>query len=150
MKKKEEKPKQLNLGLKSPLSNFIHIISYRISNSFRVFDLMKYAKDPTVWFINTAIVSLIVLQIFTLITTFNRLPTVLPLVEFYNLDSLKLAERDYILVIPAISIITLLITFILSYKWYNREKELVKLLMLITLFSTFALTVHILRLIAIY
>lgn len=150
MKKKIEKPQQLDLGFKQPFFNFLHVIKYRLKNSFRIFDLMKYAKDPTVWLLNTASVSLITLQTYILITTYNRLPKILPLIEFYNIEAMKLSSRDSVFSIPALSTVILLTAIILSYRWYNREKELVKLLMFITTFSILVLTIHLLKIIAIY
>ncbi|MBI2357268.1 hypothetical protein HYV12_04425 [Candidatus Dojkabacteria bacterium] len=149
-RKNKEEFKQLNLGLKSPLSNYLLKIGSKVSESFRIFDLMKYGKDSMVWFLNTVSTSLVALQVYLILTTIKDLPSSLPIINYYNIDSMRLLERDFTLAIPIISILILIISFLLSYRWYNREKELVKLLLYIQLLSILALTVHLLKIVAIY
>lgn len=150
MRKKKEEAKQLSLGLRSPFSNYLALFNSKISDSFKIFELMKYAKDPVVWIINTINISLLALQAWILLQRIEDLPTKIPLVQYYNLDAMKLIERDFFISMPILSGALIIASILLSYKWFNREKILVKFLLYITLLSTMLLTYHLIKIVQSY
>jgi len=150
VKKKKEEAKQLSLGLKSPFSNYLTSVNAKISDSFKVFELMKYAKDATVWIINTLTISMLALQTWILMGKVPELPTKIPLVEYYNIDAMKLIDRQFLFVVPGLTALLVLSSILLSYKWFNKEKILVKFLLYITLLSTILLTYHLIKIVQSY
>ncbi len=149
-KKPKEENKQLELGLKSPFSNYIRKFTSRISASLTVFELMKYAKDPMVWILNTLSISMLAAQIYMVLENIRILPTLLPLINYYNFDAMKLVGREYVLIVPGVSLLLIVFSLMLSYKWYNREKELVKILLYIQTLSVGVLTYHLLKIVTLF
>lgn len=142
-KKKKDTNKQLDLGLPSPFTNELAKIKTKTQDKLTRFELMKYAKDGLVWFFNTLAFCLIGLQGLMIYLTYSKLPRIIPLLNFPLTDNDRLVGREFIVAIPVFSLIFFLFSTLSSYKEYNREKELMRLLVIISTLSILFLTLHI-------
>ena len=135
-KEKEEKPKQLDLGIKEPFKNKFLKISNSLQLALLKFEVRKFLKDPLVW--ATFVISLVLIgqQIYLIFMNLGSLPTYLPIFRHFISIPQKLTIKDYIIIFPTISTIALLLSFLFTSRYYNSEKSLTKILLFSSLLCT--------------
>ena len=152
-KKKTPKPvkeKQLDLGLKqSPLNNIVKH-KENLERFKAKWDIRKYTKSSWVWFTIVISISLITTQIYTVIEHINLLPKKFPLYQFYVDNTERLVSSEMVYLVPAVSLILLIIGIIFSNKFYNKERNLSNTLLMVMLCSIIIITVSLIRLINLY
>ena len=103
-KKKEEKAKQLSLGLRSPFVN----IFFNIKNVFKkravYFENNKYIRDQLVWSMTSLQIVLILLQLVLILNTISKLPTMIPLISFTNNPAYSILSKYFIIFNPVLSL----------------------------------------------
>lgn len=149
-KEKDKKDGQLKLSLKE--SFFSGIAKYK--NRFELFraqwDIKRYTKSNWVWFTIILSISLLITQIYTIIEKFSLLPTKIPIFKIYIDANSTLASREFIYLIPGISLVLILIGVIFSNKYYNKERNLSNTLLWAMILSVTVATLGLIRLIDLY
>lgn len=146
MEKKDTKEKQLEFGLKNPPQN----IYYKYKDQYELWlsrlEVYKFMNDTLTWFILIISISLISTQIYS-IQNIESMPSKIPIFGYFLTLSLRLADSIWIYIYPGISTIVVLIGFIFANKYYHRERELSKALLISVLLSTLSLSVILLKLV---
>ena len=149
-KEKRKKDDQLELNLKQ--SVFSGIAKYK--NRFELFrakwDIKRYTKSNWVWFTIIISLSLLITQIYTIVEKFSSLPTKLPILQIYIDANKTLIAKDLIYLIPAISLILIIVDVIFSNKYYNKERNLANTLLLSMVLGVGIATIALIRLIDLY
>lgn len=153
MKKKQDKKeevKQLDLGIKEPFKNRFFKIKRSFDLAVLKFEVRKFLKDPLVW--ATLVISLILItqQVYLIYRDLPLLPKYLPIFRYFIAASRKLAVKDYIILFPTISIVTLLLSFSFTSRYYNSEKALTKILLFTSLLCTISQTLILIDLIRLF
>jgi hypothetical protein len=149
-KKDIKKDPQLKLSLKE--SFFSGIATYK--NRFELFrakwDIKRYTKSNWVWFTIIISLSLLVTQIYTILEDFSSLPTKIPIFQIYIDAQKTLAKKEFIYLIPGISILVIILGILFSNKYYNKERNLANTLLWSMLLSVAVATLALIRLIGLY
>lgn len=142
----EKKEKQLDFGLKNPPQN----IYYKYKDQYDLWlarlETHKFMKDILVWFVLICSISLIFTQIYT-IETLNRLPSQIPVFSYFFTLSMRLADSYWIYTYPAISTIVLLVGIYLSNRYFHKERELAKVLLITILLANISLAIIFMKLV---
>jgi hypothetical protein len=151
MKKKVKKPKeketQLDLGIKEPFKNKFFKVKGKADKVARRIEARKALKDPLTWGVIIISIVLIFTQGFLICSNFDKMPSLLPIFQYQIQNTSKLVDKWYLLVYPGISISTLVLSIIFTSKYYSRETNLSKLLNVVALLNTLAMTVILIDLI---
>ena len=143
---KEKKEKQLNFGLKNPPQN----IYYKYKDQYELWlsrlETYKFMKDILMWFVLIMSASLITTQVYIL-QTLDKLPSKIPVFNYFSTPSLRLAGSIWVYTFPAISIVVLLAGLIFANRYYHRERELAKTIIVSILLATVSLSVILLKLV---
>lgn len=149
-KKDKKKNDQLKLSLKE--SFFGGIAKYK--NRFELFrakwDIKRYTKSNWVWFTVVLSLSLIATQIFTILENFSSLPQRIPIFAIYIEAEKTLADRGFVYLIPAISILITVVSIIFSNRYYNKERNLSNTLLWGMFLANLVATLALIRLINLY
>lgn len=139
-KEKEKKEKQLDFGLKNPPQN----IYYKYKDQYEIWlsglETHRFMKDLLMWFVLIMSVSLISTQIYTILNL-EILPSKIPVLNYFFSLHLRLVDSFWIYFFPSLSILVLFFGFLFANKYYHRERELSKLLLVAILLSTLSLSV---------
>jgi len=131
--KKEKKEKQLDFGLKGTPKN----IYYKYKEQYELWlaglETKKFIKDPLTWLSIILSISLVVTQVY-LIESKDKIPQKVPLFNYYLSPVKKLVYDEYLYLLPLLCIVILLITIFLSNKYYHKERDLAKIIILVSLF----------------
>lgn len=149
-RKRKDKVTQLELGLNSPFSNSLVKLTTKVSKSMMFFDLMKFAKDPIIWILTTISVILIGIQVYLIYISIPDLPSLIPLVNYHNFDEMKLYSSQVAYAVPILSSVLVISSILLSYRWYNKEKDIIKFFIFLVFLSIIANTYHIVKLLTLY
>lgn len=149
-KEQEEKPKQLDLGIKEPFKNRFFKIKNSIDLALLKFEVRKFLKDPLVWAALTIGLVLIGYQVYLIVINLDSLPTYVPVFRYFISIPRKLVVKDYIILFPTISIVTLLISFIFTSRYYNSEKSLTKMLLFTSLLCSISQTLILIDLVNLF
>ncbi len=147
VQKKEDKNIQLGLKIKEPFKNKFFKIKGKTDSLLTQLEVRKFLKDIFFWFVLIISLLLIAYQIYIIVISLNNLPSLLPILRYNIATSAKLTSRTYLVIYPAISLISLVTATFLAIKIYNREKFLTKLLLLATLLCSVSMTVSLIQLI---
>ncbi len=137
--KKEKKEKQLDFGLKNPPQN----IYYKYKDQYELWlsklETRKFTQDILTWFVLITTSSLIFTQIYS-IQTLENLPTRIPVFNYFFTLSMRLVNSNWIYIYTAMGILLLLIGTYFANKYYHREKELSKVLLIAVLLANISLS----------
>jgi len=153
MKKKQEKKeevKQLDLGIKEPFKNRFFKIKRSFDLAVLKFEVRKFLKDPLVWATLVITLILVAQQVYLIYTNLPLLPELLPIFRYFIAVSQKLAVKDYVIIFPTISMVTLLLSFSFTSRYYNSEKALTKILLFTSLLCTISQTLILIDLIRLF
>ena len=148
--KEDRKEQQLDLGIKEPFKNRFFKIKNKISLAILKFEVKKFLKDPLLWASLVICLILISHQIYTIANSFDTLPKYLPIFRHFISIPRKLVEKEYIVIFPIISFISLLLSLIFTSRYYNTEKVLTKFLLFSAILCTIAQSLIIIHLITIF
>lgn len=130
--KKEKKEKQLEFGLKGTPKN----IYYKYKKQYELWlaglETKKFIKDPLTWLTIMLSSSLITTQLY-LIESKDRIPKKVPILNYFLNPTKKLVPEEYLYLLPLLSIIILLITIFLSNRYYHKERDLSKIIIIAAL-----------------
>jgi hypothetical protein len=149
-KKKDSQPKeekQLDLGIKEPFKNRFYKLKGKTDKAVQRLEVRRYLQDPLTWGVIIISLFLIATQGYLIYTNWDKFPTLIPIFKYQLLNAQKLADSEYVLIYPALSLMALIFTIIVTGKFYSREKYLVKFLLVSTFLSSFSLTVILIDLI---
>ncbi len=145
-KPKEEKVKQLDLGIKDPFKNKIYKIKGKTDNIILQFEVRKFFKDPFFWFVIVFSLIMIAQQIYWIMTNISQFPSLTPILN-YNLSSdTRLLPKEYLYIFPSISIFSIIMSTIVTARYYNKEKMLSKLVLLCGLLASISGTIMLIHL----
>ena len=143
--KKEEKEKQLDFGLKNPPQN----IYYKYKDQYELWlsklETRKFTQDILTWFVLIISSSLIFTQIYS-IESLESLPTRIPVFNYFFTLSMRLVNSNWIYIYPGIGILLLLTGTYYANRYYHREKELSKVLLIAVLLANLSLSVIFMKL----
>ncbi len=146
---KKKKEKQLEFGLKNTPKN----VYYKYKEQYEIWlaglETKKYIKDPLTWFTIILSTTLIATQIY-LIEREVRIPSKLPIFSYFLNPSKRLIPDEYIYFIPIFCAILLVITIILTNRYYHRERELSSVLSIVTLLANISICVVFIKLFLIF
>jgi hypothetical protein len=153
MKRKDnsqEETKQLDLGIKEPFKNRFFKVKRSFDFAILKLEIRKFLKDPLVW--ATLVISLVLIaqQVYLILTNLSTLPLYVPVFRYFISVPQKLVEKDYIIIFPTISVISLLLSFLFTSRYYNSEKTLTKLLLFAALLCTLSQTAILIDLINLF
>ncbi|MGI6423305.1 MAG: hypothetical protein ACOX0X_01615 [Candidatus Dojkabacteria bacterium] len=144
--KEEKKEKQLDFGLKNPPQN----VYYKYKDQYELWlarlETNKFMKDILVWFTLIISISLIFTQIYT-IETLDRLPSKIPVFSYYLTLSSRLVSSHWIYLYPIISIVILLTGMYISNKYFHKERDLAKTLLITILLANISLAIIFMKLV---
>lgn len=130
--KKEKKEKQLEFGLKGTPKN----IYYKYKKQYELWlaglETKKFIKDPLTWLSIIISLSLITTQVY-LIESKDRIPQKVPVLNYFINPTKKLVHDEYLYLLPLLSVIILLLTIFLSNKYYHKERDLSKIIIIVSL-----------------
>jgi len=145
-KPKEEKVKQLDLGIKDPFKNEIYKIKGKTDNIILQFEVRKFFKDPFFWFVIVFSLVMLAQQIYWIQTNISNFPALTPILN-YNLSSdMRLLPKIFLYIFPMISIFSIIVSTIVIAKYYNKEKMLSKLVLLCSLLACVSGTIMLIHL----
>ena len=145
-KPKEEKVKQLDLGIKDPFKNKIYKIKGKTDNIILQFEVRKFFKDPFFWFVIVFSLVMLAQQIYWIQTNISNFPALTPILN-YNLSSdIRLLPKIFLYIFPTISIFSIIVSTIVIAKYYNKEKMLSKLVLLCSLLACVSGTIMLIHL----
>ena len=145
-KPKEEKVKQLDLGIKDPFKNKIYKIKGKTDNIILQFEVRKFFKDPFFWFVTVFSLVMLAQQIYWIQTNISNFPALTPILN-YNLSSdMRLLPKIFLYIFPTISIFSIIVSTIVIAKYYNKEKMLSKLVLLCSLLACVSGTIMLIHL----
>lgn len=145
---KEEEYKQLGLDIKEPFSNRFYKIKRKFDDTVLKFEILKFLKDPILWAMLVIGVILILYQIYSIQKNYDTLPQYLPIYRYFIVVRDKLVEKKHIWIYPIISISVLIPSFFVVPTNYNKEKSLIKLLMIVVLLCIIAQTIILVELLS--
>lgn len=148
-KEKTEEVKQLDLDIKEPFKNRFYKAKRKFTTTVLILEVRKFLKDPLVWALLVISIFLIYFQIMSILRVFEDLPSSIPILAFYSTPSKQLIEKDFIYIIPALSVFFLLVAIIFISRNYNRERNIVKLLLVSMLIFVLFLTISLIKIVAI-
>lgn len=132
-KPKEEKVKQLDLGMKDPLKNKILKIKGKTDKAILHFEVRKFFKDPLFWFVLVFNLIMVAQQIYWIYTHINIFPAITPILNYNLSPELRLASKEFLYIFPIISLFSIIISTIIISRFYNKEKMLSKFVLLCSL-----------------
>ena len=139
-KEKDKKEKQLDFGLKNPPQN----IYYKYKDQYELWlsklETHRFMKDLLMWFVLIMSVSLIATQVYTILNL-EILPSKIPVLNYFFILNLRLVNSIWIYLFPSLSILVLILGFLFANKYYHRERELSKTLLVVILLTTLSLSV---------
>ena len=144
-----EEVKQLDLDIKEPYKNKFYKLKRDFDTTVLQLEVIKFLKDPLVWAMFVISAILIYFQIQTILENIQTLPTYLPILRFYTSPTKQLIETKYLYAFPVLSASLLVVSTFFISKNYNREKNLVKLLLVSTLILVIFLTIALINLVSI-
>lgn len=147
-KEKKEEYKQLNLDIREPFSNKFFKIKGIFDKKILSLEVLKFLKDPLLWAVLVIGVIFTIYQLYIIQTNYQSLPTVLPILKYFITAKEQLVSKELLYIYPSISAISLLLTILLTPKYYNRERSFVKLLMSCCLLCCIAQTIILIDLIS--
>lgn len=147
MNKKEtkEKEKQLDLGLKNAPQNIFYKYKDRYDIWIAGLETKKFIKDPLTWFVLILSLTLIFTQIYN-ITEIERIPTEIPIFNYFLNYSKRLTSKEWIYTYPAMGTFVLLVGLFISNTYYHKEKLLSRTLLLIILLTNISLCIVFMKL----
>ena len=143
MKKKskkvsEEKPQQLDLGIKEPFINKFFKIKSNLDLAILRFEVRKFLKDPLIWAGLVITIVLLLHQCYLIYTNYVDFPVYLPVFKYFISIPNKLVNKEFVAIFPIITIFSLILTFIFTPRFYNSEKILTKFLIFSLLLCSLA------------
>ncbi len=145
----KEEVKQLDLEIKEPFKNKFYKAKRNFDTAVLYLEVRKFLKDQLVWALIVIGGLLTYYQVNMSIERIDTLPKYIPILQFYTSPSKQLIETKYIYLIPAITGTILLLSMVLISRNYNREKNLVKLLLVSTLIFVIFLTIILINIVSI-
>lgn len=144
---KKEVYKQLPLGLKHSFFNGFKNLQKKFFDWFLVFELHRFAKDLSIWLFFSAMFSLIIYQFAIIVNRFAQLPHILPILQTVTIDKDKLLRTEFIYALPISCAVILILSYVMSYKFYEKNKDLVLYFLLISTITTVVITISLLKII---
>ena len=145
-KEKAKKEKQLDFGLKNPPQN----IYYKYKDQYELWlsklETHRFMKDLLMWFILIMSLSLIVTQIYTILNL-EIIPSRIPVLNYFFTLGLRLVNSIWIYLFPSLSILVLILGFIFANKYYHKERELSKTLLVVILLTILSISILFFRLV---
>ncbi|MFA5622636.1 MAG: hypothetical protein WC981_00130 [Candidatus Dojkabacteria bacterium] len=143
--KKEKKEKQLDFGLKNPPQN----IYYKYKDQYELWlsklETRKFTQDILTWFVLIISSSLIFTQIYS-IQTLENIPSKIPVFNYFFTLSMRLVSSNWIYTHTVIGVLLLVVGTYYANKYYHREKELSKVLLIAVLLANISLSVIFMKL----
>lgn len=146
-RKKEDKNTQLGLKIKEPFKNKFFKIKGKTDSLLTQLEIRKFLKDIFFWFVLVISILMIAYQVYIVLVNLDNLPSLLPILRYNIAASAKLTAKIYLVIYPAISLLSLFAATFLAVKIYNREKFLTKLLLLAALLCCVSMTISLIQLI---
>lgn len=136
--KKDKKEKQLDFGLKGTPKN----VYYKYKEQYELWlaglETKKFIKDPLTWLSIIFSISLIATQVY-MIESQEKIPTKIPLFNYFIGPMKKLAPDEYLYFPPLLCILLLLLTIFLSNKYYHKERDLSKMIIIVSLLANLSI-----------
>lgn len=146
---KKQKEKQLDFGLKNTPKN----VYYKYKEAYDIWlaglETKKYIKDPLTWFTIILSSTFIGTQIY-LIEKEGKLPSKIPIFNYFLNPSKRLIPNDYIYLLPLSCSILLIVTITLTNRYYHRERELSRALSIVTLLANISICLLFIKLFLIF
>ena len=130
--KKEKKEKQLDFGLRGTPRNVYYKYKKQYDLWLAGLETKKFVKDPLTWLTIILSISLVVTQVY-LIESKDKIPQKVPIFNYFLNPVKKLTYDEYLYLLPLLCTLILLLTIFLSNKYYHKERDLSKIIMIVAL-----------------
>lgn len=145
---KKEESKQLGLDIKEPFKNRFFKVKGNVDSKMRQMEVRRFFREPFLWLALVIGIILILHQVTLILQNIDLLPSYLPIFKFYLASQEQLAEKIYIYIYPIISASVLFLSFLFTVRYYNRERNFTKILLLSSLLCIFAQSIILIDLIS--
>lgn len=142
----EEKTKQLDLGIKEPFKNKVFKVKGKANVMLLQFEVRKFFKDPFYWFVGVFSVAMLLQQGLWLYNNINKFPTLTPILNYNLAPENRLVDKHFLYIFPVISLISIIVSIIITIKYYNKEKMLTTFALLCTLLACISGTIMLIHL----
>lgn len=149
-KSQEKTPKQLSLGLNSPVSNIFTNLKWRVTSRLNLFEANTFINDPIVWFFAVIQLVAIFYQLIYILNGLPKLPSVLPLFDYASTTSTFLIPKLYFGLLPIAGFFVFAYTFRLSRSYYFRNSLLAHYILFISSLSIIVMCLHLIKIFSQY
>ncbi len=138
MREKKKKETQLDLNLHNARKNVYYKYKKQYDIWLASLETKKFIKDPFTWFSIITSISLIATQLHILKQR-EYIPKKIPIFNYFLSPAKRLAPMEFVYFIPILCSIIVIISIILSNKYYHTERELAKVILIVSLLSNTSL-----------
>ncbi len=131
---------QLKLELKDPPINIFYKIKERLYYQYKIFEMQRYFRNFTVWLLIILTATIISIQVYYLQEYITKLPHKIPFLQMYLSLEKRLIPHSYLLSIPVITSLFLILSILLSYIIFIKNKYMAVLTLFYTTISGGLLT----------
>jgi len=132
----KQEEKQLDLGIKDPFKNKIYKIKGKTDTMILQFEVKKFLKDNFFWFIIVTNTVMLAQQGLWLHNNIQRFPSLTPILNYNLSPENRIASKYFLYIFPIITLLSIIISVIVTTKYYNKEKMLTKFILLCTLLTS--------------
>jgi len=132
----KQEEKQLDLGIKDPFKNKIYKIKGKTDTMILQFEVKKFLKDNFFWFIIVTNTVMLAQQGLWLHSNIQRFPSLTPILNYNLSPENRIASKYFLYIFPIITLLSIIISVIVTTKYYNKEKMLTKFILLCTLLTS--------------
>jgi hypothetical protein len=128
MEKKEiskEKDTQLGLKIKDPLKNKFFKIKGKTDTYLTQLEVRRFLKDAFFWFVVVISITMAGYQVYLIVRNLDILPSLIPVLRYNLQSSGQLIHKNFVIIYPIFSFITLITSVILTSKSYNKDKTII-------------------------
>lgn len=133
---KQQEEKQLDLGIKDPFKNKILKIKGKTDVMILQFEVRKFLKDTFFWFVIVSNTVMLAQQGFWLYNNFQKFPSLTPILNYNLAPENRITDKNFLFILPIISLLSIIIGVIVTAKYYNKEKMLTRFILLCTLLAS--------------
>lgn len=135
---KQQEERQLDLGMKDPFKNKVLKIKGKTDVMLLQFEVRKFFKDAFFWFVTISDIAMLLQQVFWIRNNIDKFPSLTPILN-YNLNATdRIIDKSFLYIFPAITLLGIIISTIITIEYYNKEKMLAKFILLCALLISIA------------
>ena len=132
----QQEEKQLDLGMKDPFKNKVLKIKGKTDVMLLQIEVKKFLKDAFFWFVIVSNTGMLIQQGLWLYNNIQRFPSLAPVLNYNLMPDDRVTDKNFLFAFPLITLIGIIISIIVTTKYYNKEKMLTKFILLCTFLAS--------------